>query len=111
MPAPALAVLRAGQQPVDDLLVGVRRSGRRETPLSLPARRQAGQVEVHAAQQGAAVGFGRGVRPRFSCSAAMKASIGLRTQAVFFTSADGGPFRGPERPVVGLFRSGNAVSG
>ena len=59
VPAPALAVLGAGQQPVDDLLVGVRRRVGEEGVQLLAGRRQADQVEVDAAQQGVRLRRGR----------------------------------------------------
>ena len=56
VPRPALAELRRRQQPIDHLLVGVRRLVLDEGVDLLRRRRQADQVEGHAAQQSALVG-------------------------------------------------------
>ena len=67
----------------------------------LAGRRQADQVEIDAAQQHGCAASGRGVSPRSSCSAARKASIGLRTQAAFLTD-------GTDRPPHGSKASATA---
>ena len=81
VPAPALAVPRDRQQPIDDLLVRVRRRVREEGVqlLRASAGGRSGRGRRAAAARASALP-GRGFRPRASCSAAMKASIGLRTQ-------------------------------
>ena len=48
VPAPALAVLRAGQQVVDHALVGVRGGIGQKLPELRGRRRQSDQVQVHA---------------------------------------------------------------
>ena len=56
VPGPAFAVVRRGEQPIDDLLVGAGRFvGQKGIDLGR-RRRQADQVERHAAQQRALVG-------------------------------------------------------
>ena len=63
VPAPALAVVRRGEQPVDQPLVGVG-PGVGEEGLDLGGRRrQAEQVEAEPADQRRAVGLGRRARP------------------------------------------------
>ena len=59
MSRPALAVPRRGQQPVHNPLVGDRRVVRQERAHFLRRRRQADEVEVNPAQQGALVRFRR----------------------------------------------------
>ena len=75
---PALAVVRAGEQAIDQLLVGVGRSVVHEGVHLLRRRRQADQVEGDAADERAAVGrWRRGQGLRAACdSAATKRSIG-----------------------------------
>ena len=59
---PPHAELRARQQAVDDLLVSVGRGIAREYVDLGRRRRQAGQVEAQAAEQGRTVGLGRGAK-------------------------------------------------
>src|SRR5262249_42155266 len=54
--APALAVLRAREQPVHDFFISVGRGVREESLLLLARRRQADEVAVHAAEQQPPVG-------------------------------------------------------
>ena len=64
VPAPALAVMGRGQQPVDQRLVGQRVGiGRRTRRPASGVGRQAGQVERDAADQRGAVGLGRRPEP------------------------------------------------
>ncbi len=56
VPAPALAVLRRRQQPIHDLLVGIRRVVGDEGGLLVAGRRQPDQVQVDAPQQERLVG-------------------------------------------------------
>ena len=50
VPAPALAVTRAGQQAVDDLLIRLTGCVGQESVQLRPCRREAGEIEGHAAQ-------------------------------------------------------------
>ncbi len=59
----ALAVVRAGQQPIDHLFVGVGRSVLEKGVLFVEGRRQAGQVEGDAAQQAQLLGGRRWFHP------------------------------------------------
>ena len=63
VPAPAFAVSGRGQQPIDQLLVGVRSGRRQEGVDLLRRRRQAVQVEGQATDQGPAIGLGAGAEP------------------------------------------------
>src|SRR5262249_41175169 len=58
VPAPSLAVVRAGQEPVDQPLVGVRRAVGEEGLDLFGRRRQAGHVERHPADQGPPIPLG-----------------------------------------------------
>ena len=58
VPAPSLAVMRAGEQSIDQGFVGVRRSIVQKLLDFLGRRRQADQVEREAADQRAAIGLG-----------------------------------------------------
>ena len=60
VPGPALAVMGAGQQAIDQPLVGIGRAVGEEGRDLLGSRRQAEQVERQAANQGPPVGFRRG---------------------------------------------------
>ena len=62
VPSPALAVVRAGQEPVDQLLVGVGASVGEEGVDLLGRRREADEVEAQAADEGGPVGLGRGLQ-------------------------------------------------
>ena len=101
VPAPALAVLRAGQQPVDDLLVGVARIRRPET-RAVPRAWAAGRPG--RGTRGAAA---RSWRPAArasarcaSCSAARKRSIGCAVQSACFTVRQRRSHRLLKRPVL-----------
>ena len=59
VPRPALAIMRTGEQAIDQPFIGVGRSIARGTGDLLGSRRQADQVEREPADQGAAVGLGR----------------------------------------------------
>ena len=99
---PAHAVLRAGQQAVDDLLIGVGRAVVQERLDLLGRRRQAGQVEAEAAEQRRAVGLGRG---RQAVGLEARQDEGVDRVADPAAILDGrrlGPPRRPERPVVAL---------
>ena len=78
VPAPPLAVVRRGQQPVDQAFVGrwAKRSARKAS-ISVGRRRESQQVERHAADQGERSAGGAGARPAAPSRARMKASIGL----------------------------------
>ena len=80
---PALAVVRAGQQTIDDRLVGIRRAvgeERRRPPRASAAGRSGRSSARRSSVGRSASGAGRS---SFSSSVArMKASIGLRTQPV-----------------------------
>ena len=93
VPAPALAIMRAVEQPIDDLLVGVGRFVGQKSLHFGARRRQADQVEIDAPQQALAWPPGGWLTsPRRSCSAAMKASIGFWPHAGFsHTEAGPGP--------------------
>ena len=56
VPAPPLAVLRRGQQLIDYLLVSIRRRVVEERCRLFGRRRQADEIEVHAAKQYSLVG-------------------------------------------------------
>jgi hypothetical protein len=65
VPAPALAVVPAGQEPIDEPLVGVGCGVLDERPHLLRGRGQADQVEIDPSNQGPPVG--RGVRADVLC--------------------------------------------
>ena len=60
VPAPAFAVMRAGQQAIDDVLVPVRRCVPQGGIDLRGRRRQTEQIEAQPAKQGNAVGFPSG---------------------------------------------------
>ena len=62
VPGPALAVVRAGEQPIDQSLVGVGCAIGQEGRDVCGRGRKPGQVEREAADQGPLVGFGAGAR-------------------------------------------------
>ena len=61
VPAPALAIMGTGEQPIDECLVGVGIGVVDERVDFVGSRRQADQVEREAADQGAAIGLGAGL--------------------------------------------------
>ena len=101
--APALAVMRARQQAIDQPFVGVRPVVGEEGGDLVGRRGQAGQVERDAADQG------RRDRPRvrattssFSSSARMNRSIGFRTQPDSLTAGGSTRLHGLIGPVTAL---------
>ena len=62
-PAPSLAVMRAGQQPLDQLLVSLGRFIGQKLSRLFGSRRQPDQIELHATQQRQLVGRCREPRP------------------------------------------------
>jgi hypothetical protein len=78
---PALPVVGRGEQPVDVLLIGVRRGVAQEGVGLLGRRRQAGEIERDAAGEDGAVGFGaaeRVRRPRASRGGRRRRECGSR---------------------------------
>ena len=103
VPAPALAVVRAGQQPIDELVVGVgRRIGDERLDL-LRRRRQADQVEVRAANQLAAIG-GRVRRNALRFQPRQDEAIDRRAAPGFVlaTVRQSGPCQRLERPELAV---------
>ena len=103
----AFAEVRAGEQTVDELFVGVGCVVGDEGFDFGGGWRQAGEVEREAADERAAIGFGRGLRA-FSASrrARTKWSISLRGQAVLSETSGTRRFHGrDERPVLGVGRT------
>ena len=93
--APALAVMRAGEQAIDQPLVGVRPVVAEERVDLVGRRRQAGQVERDAADQRDAIGLGRVAdQPISSSPARMKRSIGFVTQPDSLTAGGSARFTG-----------------
>ena len=90
VPAPALAVLGRGEQPLDDPGEGVRGHHRRGSVDLLGGRRQAGQVEGRPPDQGPPVGRGGRRRPLASSAARMNRSSGDRGQRGSATPGTGG---------------------
>ena len=78
VPAPALAVVRRREQPVDHLLVGVGRLVVEERVDLLRRRRQAGQVEGDAADECSRVAGGAGVSRRLPASRGRRRRWGSR---------------------------------
>ena len=77
---PAFAVMRTIQQALDNLFISVLGRIVQERAQLLTRRGQADQIEIDATQE--RVLFRR---PSFSCSAAMKVSMGFFDQAAFLT--------------------------
>ena len=95
VPAPSLAVSGRGEQPIDQLLVGIRGVVAEEPVDLLGRRRQAVQVEGEAADQGPAIGLGAVMQP-LGLQPAEDERVDRR--------ADPGPLthRGQRRPGQGL---------
>ena len=90
VPAPALAEVRRGQQPVHHLLVGVGDVVVEEGVDFVGRRRQADQVEGDAPQQRALVGGGRGRQLLLFELGEDEASTGPRGQALSLTAGGAG---------------------
>ena len=107
VPSPALAVGRRGQQPVDDPGEGVGRVVGQERVDVLGRRRQSGQVERGAADQGPAVRRPDRVQPAWlPAPPGSSDRPGVRTQS---RSGPRGPvaagrLEGPERSILGRDR-------
>ena len=90
VPAPALAVVRRGEQPIDHFLVGVRRVVRDgNAAISRGEGGKPVRSRLTRRSSVSPVGLGRGRMPSFSSFARMKRSIGLRVHAAAFTSGGG----------------------
>ena len=102
VPAPALAVVGGGQQPLDDLPEGVRRRVADEGVDLLGGRGQAGQVEGGAPDELAAVGGPQRLKPllldlrEHEAVDVVLGPVGVRGRG------DVGIGQGPERPEVTL---------
>ena len=101
VPRPALAVARRGQQAVDQALVGVGRVVGQECVDFLGGRRQPGQVEGRAADQGRLVGL-RGGRQAV-------VEKRLENESVDRVSRPVGPVVGPRIDRLGNGRSANGL--
>ena len=111
VPAPALAVVRARQQAVDQPSRRRRRDGRRGTrrpPRSSAAGRSGrGSGGGSGSTRSAS---GEGLSPSASSRARTKRSIGFRTQPRRATAGRAGRVGGLERPVLARFASGSRSS-
>ena len=107
---PALAVVRRGQQSIDQALVGVGRSIGEECIDLGDARRQADQIERNAADQTLAVGWRRGARPSFSRRARTNESIGIARPGCVAHSGQRRRLRRDIGPVLLDFRGFRADS-
>ena len=89
-PGPALAELRRGEQPIDDRFVGVRARVGDERIDFRRRRRQADQIEGHAADERRAIGFRRGRQPFAFQAARTKRSIAFRVHDESLTWGNAG---------------------
>ena len=86
VPAPTLAILRRGEQPVDDLREGIRGVVRQKLVDLLQSGRQARQIECRAPQQRQLRGWRGRLESTFSSNfARMNRSMGLFTHFSFLT--------------------------
>ena len=92
---PALAVLRAGQQAVDDLLISIRRAIVLEASISSGVGGRPVRSKLRRRSSVGAIGFGRSARPLDSRTDRMNASMGLRTHRL--SSTTGGSVRRGDR--------------
>ena len=79
--APALAVMRAGEESIHQPLVGIGRAIGEERLDRVGRGRQPGEVETESADRGSPAGLGRGSRPTLDNPARMNRSIGFRAPA------------------------------
>src|SRR5579884_4319655 len=105
MAAPPFAVVWAGQQPLDDALVGIGPFITQEIFYVLWRRRQTDEVEVNTAQQGDALGFRRGSEALFFQPREDESIHGIATPVAIF---DMGQYRPPDR-LKGPVRAGRTI--
>ena len=95
-----LAVAWRGEEPIDDALVGAGSLVGQEGVDLFGSRREAGQIERHAPQPLAAIGFGRRKKPLDFEPGADEAVDVVSWPALIAHGRGGGAGDGPEGPVV-----------
>ena len=112
--APSLAVSGAGQQAIDEPLVGVRAGVVDERRDLVGRRRQAGQVEGQAADQGGAVGVGAEGQPAVlerPLDEAIDRTADAAAVAARRAAGDATAARTPSDPTPADVRAASAASG
>ena len=103
---PMFAPLRRLHQPLDELLIGIRRFVVDERLDHLRRRRQAGQIETQPPGQGAAIGLGGGLQTPLLQSGQDEAIDRVAGPALAVHRGQGGPRGRDERPERLVFGPG-----